>query len=194
VTSSLALFYRGQRESQRRDFTWQQTRIQTTAWRSATRTKKTSAGAHLPSKGGCEDAKATGLGRRRPRLSRTHLSAGIRRDSNSEDSFLEGGRACTRGLQHHAGFTRETPMRIGGTGFAKRSDSPDEADAARTVRPSDRPPDAYRGNYGITDLRVFNMLYKTTAAQNSRPLVCLLRDDSTSNRRSPLIPRLITFT
>ena len=76
-----------------------------------------------------------------------------------------------------AGFTPATPLRIEETGFPSGPARPGEAAQARAVSELVKAAVAYRGTYGISDLRFFGLRDNNSTGPTFQSFFGLERDD-----------------
>jgi hypothetical protein len=93
------------------------------------------------------------------------------------DAFLEGLAQMRECYMPKAGFTRVTPLRIEETGFPTGPARPGEAAQARAVSELVKTAVAYRGTYGISDLRFFGLRDNNSTGPTFQSFFGLERDD-----------------
>jgi hypothetical protein len=110
--------------------------------------------------------------------------------SHVGDAFLEGVAQVRRCYMPKAGFTARTPIRIEETGWPTgpgRSESMQDQALRAIVLTANR----YRGTYGISDFRWFDLRDNDSQGPNFQSFFGLLRDDYTAKPAFATYGRLI---
>jgi hypothetical protein len=107
------------------------------------------------------------------------------------DALLEGLAMVRECYLPLAGFGRRTPLRIEELGFPTGPNRPDEAAQAQALDELVRTAVAYRGTYGLTDLRWFSLRDNTHLGPNFQSFFGLLHDDYTPKPAFATYRRLI---